>query len=200
MPMFDNLYVAQSLIEKAIEGTDIVLKPCEGYYDFQTKDLDNSLTSFYIKEDGYFFWEKIEYEWVEPDPSSDKKWNFGYQKQIGDPELTEDKRSSYIDFYDFFYTEKERVFVTFTAHVKNGKLAEEIKIKNIERDDLEEEAIKHKKNRAEWNIICSRWEWKLATFIFSFKNKMRKIVYPLKKGLEDLEYYLREKAKRDTSL
>ena len=37
MGMFDTILVARSLIEKAVEGTDIVLESCEGYHKFKKK-------------------------------------------------------------------------------------------------------------------------------------------------------------------
>jgi hypothetical protein len=62
MGMFDSVYVAKSLIDNLIKDTDVLLESFEGYYDFQTKDLDNFLTAFYIENDGSFVWEKREYK------------------------------------------------------------------------------------------------------------------------------------------
>ena len=71
--MYDSILVAQSLIEKAVEGTDIILHPFNGYCDFQTKDLDNYLTTFFIQADDSFVWEKREYTYKEPEFTSNRK-------------------------------------------------------------------------------------------------------------------------------
>jgi len=194
--MYDNFYVAKSLIEKAIEGTDIVPEFFNGYFSFQTKDLDNSLTNFYIKEDGSFSWEKQEYKYKESAPDSNKKWNFGFLETVGKPELILDQRNAYIDFYDFYHTNEERIFVTFTAHVKDGKLAEEIKLKSAERTNLEEESIRYKKQREEWNRITSTWQWRLATFSFDLRNNLRRLFLPITNKLDKFESSLREEAKK----
>ena len=196
MGMFDSIYVAHTLIKKAIKKTkaDIQLEEFNGYCSFQTKDLDNCLTNFYIKEDGSFCWEKQEYVRDE----TNCLWSS--MKPIGAPEYISDTRTAYIDFYDFYHTDTERVFVTFTAHVKKGKLAEPIVIKNIEKTDLEEEGIKHKKSREEWNKVTSKWQWKLATFIHDMRFRIQRSLYPLTNKFDLLDSYLRKEARKGTSL
>lgn len=195
--MFDSTFVAKELLDPVIAGatTKLELEVVNGYYSFQTKDLDNCLTNFYIREDGSFCWEKQEYT---HSVSGDRAWSSA--EPVGDPEYIVDTRTAYLDFYDFFHTDHERVYVTFTAHVKKGKLAEPIKIKDIEITNLEEEAIKHKKAREEWNKVTSTWQWRLATCIYDAKLKVRRLFYPLTKKLDDLDSYLRKEAKKDTSL
>lgn len=198
--MYDNLLVAQSLIEEATKDTDIVLKPYNGYCDFQTKDLDNFLTTFFIQADGSFVWEKREYKYKEPEFNSTRKWNFGSLEPVGEPELVIDTRSSYISFYDFYNTDEERIFVTFLAHVTNGRLAEPIIIESVERVNLKEEAEKHKKIREHREKTEDTWEWQLATFISQLRWKITRFFQPFNRRLDSIEKNLRDKAKGEKKL
>lgn len=206
MGMFDTFYVARSLIEKAIENTDIVLEYSDGYCSFQTKDLDNCLLSFYLREDSSFVVEKQEYEYTKYDVPFDisKKtyWsNTSLQvTPVGEPQMITDNRSCYINFYEMYYTETERVFVTFTAHVKDGRLFEDIKLKEVDRTNLEEEAIRTKKQGEQWQQIKSSWQWRLATFIYDARYRIRRFFYPISRQLDNLDSYLRKQAKADYPL
>jgi hypothetical protein len=198
--MYDSLLLAQSLIEEATKNTDIVIKPYNGYCDFQTKDLDNSLTTFFIQADGSFVWEKREYTYKEPEFTSTKNWNFGTLESVGEPEIVVDTRSAYISFYDIYTTDEERIFVTFKAHVNNGKLVEPITIESIERTNLKEEAEKHKKAREQRNKTEATWEWQLATFLNKIRWKTTRFFYPLTRTLDTLEKTLRDKAKQKSEV
>ena len=198
--MYDSILVAQSLIEKAVQGTDIILHPFNGYCDFQTKDLDNSLTTFFIQADGSFVWEKREYTYKEPEFTSNRKWNYGSLETVGEPEIVVDTRSAYISFYDFYNTTEERLFVTFKAHVKNGKLVEPITIESIERTNLKEEAEKTKKIREQWNKTEDTWEWWLAQIISEARWKVTRFLNPFKRRLDDIEKNLRDKAKQKNGI
>ena len=200
MGMFDTILVAQSLIEKAVEGTDIVLPSFDGYVDFQTKDLDNFLTTFFIEADGTFVWEKREYKYVEPDFTSTKKWNFGNLESVSDPVLIEDTRTAYISFYDFYNTDEERIFVTFKAHIKNGKLAEPIVIESVERTNLKKESEENKKIREKWNKTEDTWQWQLAMFISEVRWKVYRFFVPFTRRLDTIEKNLRDQAKAQNDL
>lgn len=193
--MFDTVFVSQSLLEKAIKDTDITLEYNEGYCDFQTKDLDNSLAYYYIDADGNFFWKKQEFKWVEKDPASDSKWDFGHMEPVGEAQMIEDTRTAYIDFYDVYSTDKERIFITFTAHVKCGKLVESLVIKNIERNDLKVEAVEHKIIKEKWNKVEATWQWRVASFISNIKWKLSKLFRPITHRIDKLEINLRQKAR-----
>lgn len=194
--MYDSLLVAESLLSELVKNNNIGLKSFNGYYDFQTKDLDNFLTTFFIQEDESFVWEKREYTYVEPEFTSTKKWNFGGTlKQVSEPELIEDTRTAYIEFYDIYTTEEERCFITFKAHVKNGKLAEPISLVSIERTNLKEEAEKLKKSREQWSKVEATWEWQLASFISDVRWKVHRFFVPFTRRLDTLEKDLRDKAR-----
>ena len=194
--MFDTVLVASSLIDEAVKGTDLNFEPCNGYCDFQTKDLDNLLTTFFIEADRTFYWEKREYEYEPPVQTVNKHSTFGSMKLVGEPQKIEDTRTAYIEFYDFYNTKEERIFVAFIAHVKNGKLVEPISIKSIERTNLAEEAIRHKESGEKWDRVRSSWQWKLASFIFEARWKLVKLFRPLTSSIDKLENDLRNKAKQ----
>lgn len=192
--MFDSIYVAKSLIDALIKDTDVLLESFKGYYDFQTKDLDNFLTAFYIEGDGSFVWEKREYK--EAEKKQDNPLRYAPLELVGEPQKIEDTRTTYIDFYDVYSTEEERVFVTFTAHVKCGKLAEPISIKSVERTNLKEEREKNKPQHEKWDKVRSSWQWNAACFISNVKWKISRFFYPLSKLIIDIEQNLRSKAKK----
>ena len=199
--MYDSLIIDQSLIAKAVESTDIVLEPFKGYHNFQTKDLDNFLTTFFIQEDDSFVWEKREYTYVEPEFTSTRKWNYGGTlKEVSEPVLIEDTRTAYIEFYDSFATEEERLFVTFKAHVKNGKLAEPITLLSVERTNLKKEAEEFKKAREKWNKTEDTWQWQLATFISNCRWKVQRFFNPFSRKLDTIEKNLRDQAKAQNDL
>ena len=199
--MFDTVLVAESLLQEAVKDTDIVLDTFEGYCNFQTKDLDNFLTTFFIQADGTFVWEKREYTYVEPEFTSTKKWNYGGTlKEVSEPVLVEDTRTAYIEFYDAFNTEEERLFVTFKAHVKNGKLAEPIALVSVERANLKKEAEEFKKSREQWNRVEATWEWQLASFISEVRWKVHRLFVPFTRRLDAIEKDLRDKARAMNNL
>lgn len=192
--MYDTIFVAKALIDQALADEEINIETFEGYYDFQTKDLDSFLSSFYIEEDGSFLYKEQKYKHVSPDPSSDKKWNFGHLVPDGPSKMIEDTRTSYIEFYDLCSTETERIFVTFTAHVKGGRLAEPIILKSVERTNLAEEREKHKIIQRQRDRVMSTWQWKLASFISSARWKTQRFFNPLMRRLDKLEINLRAQA------
>jgi hypothetical protein len=198
MGMFDTVLVAKSLLDKVIDDTDIVLQAdSDGYYDFQTKDLDNSMTIFFLEEDGSFVWKKLNQEYIPPTEEEKRKsgFHFGHWKELSPPEKIEDTRTTYIEFYDLYNTETERVFVTFLAHVKNGKLVEPISIKEVEKKNLEEEAIESKKWQIKWDNIRATWEWQIADLIQNLRWKISKIFNPFVRGIDNFENKLRKSAK-----
>lgn len=193
--MFDTVLVAKNLIDEALKDTDIILESSDGYYDFQTKDLDNILSCFYIEENGSFLLKKQEFKWIEPDLNKKGKWNFGHMEPYGDPEMIEDTRTCYIDFYDFYNSEEERIFITFKAHVKCGKLQEPISILSIERVNLKEESIKHKEIEEKWEKIRKDKRWIIGCAIRDFRYKISRFFYPLIRSIDKFQEDLLRKAR-----
>lgn len=200
MGMFDVIHAHESLIYPLISqyGFELEMSKFKSYFHFQTKDLDNSLTNFYIEKDGSFVWEKLNQEWIPPVETDIKKkgFNFGEWKELAPPEKIEDARITYIEFYDLFNFQEERIFITFLAHVKNGKLVEPISIKSIERTNLEQESKETKIHQEKWKNIRSTWQWKTASFLQNIRWKIKRFFLPLFNSLDKLEKNLRKKAER----
>lgn len=195
MGMFDSIFVEQTVIEEIIKGNGLALECFDGYYSFQTKDLDKCLTDFYIERDGHFKWIKHEYEPVESYNADSKPWIKNGLVPTNKSEKINDTRTAYFNFYDFFVTDEERVFVTFTAHVKNGKLAEPIVLKEVEHTNLKEEYEAGKKSREQWLKTQATWEWQLAIFIFEMRWRIKKAFLPLFNFIDKVENNLRDKAR-----
>lgn len=198
--MFDTIHIHQSLIYSLVDqhGFELEMSKYKDYFHFQTKDLDNFLTNFYIEADGSFSWEKLHQEYIPPAEIDIKKkgFNFGEWKELAPPEKIEDTRTAYIEFYDLFNFQEDRIFITFLAHVKNGKLVEPITIKSIEKTNLEEEAIKSKIHQEKWKNVRETWEWKFCNFCREVKWKITKFLLPMSNCIDNLEKSLRKKAKK----
>jgi hypothetical protein len=197
MGMFDTINVNISLIREAIKDQDINFEPYEGYCDFQTKDLDNLMSVFFIESDGSFFLQKLHQEYIPPVETDIKKgrYNFGEWKEIAPPEKIEDTRTAYIDFYDFFNTQTERIFVTFTAHVKCGKLVEPISVKSIERSDLEQEAIQTKLFNEKWEKIRKDKRWIIGSAIREARYKISRFFSPITRSIDKFQSKLLDAAR-----
>lgn len=200
MGMYDHILAHESLIHPLIDeyGFELEMSKSKEYFDFQTKDLDNSLTCFFIDKDGSFYWEKLHQEYVEPteQEKKEKKFAFGHWKQIAPPEKIVDTRTTYIEFYDLFAFQDERIFITFLAHIKNGKLAEPISIKSIERTDLTKEKEELKIHREKWEKVRATWQWRLCDFCGKVKWKINKFFLPLLNYFDNLGKNLRKQAKK----
>ena len=88
MGMFDDLFIHESLIHPLVDeyGFELDMDKLNSYFQFQTKDLDNLMTSFFIEEDGSFVWEKINQEYNRSDIQNDKK---DYNYKIGNTPINE---------------------------------------------------------------------------------------------------------------
>ena len=199
MGMFDSILAHESLIYPLVSqyGFELPMSKDKEYFYFQTKDLDNFLTNFFIDADGSFSWEKRHQEYIEPTEEEKKKskFAFGHWKETAPIEKIEDTRTAYIEFYDVFNHEEERIFITFLAHVKKGKLVEPISIKSIERTDLKKEAEETKICQEKWKNVRGTWEWKLCDFYSKIKWKITRFFLPLSKGIDNIEKSLRKKAR-----
>jgi hypothetical protein len=193
MGMFDSLFVEPSLIDELVKDHQFY-KTDEGYYSFQTKDLDNALNNYYLEKDGTLFYERQEYELVE---EADRLKPFSpLFNPVGDPVKENTNVSCYIQFYDFYTTEDERLFYTFKAHIQNGKLVKPILIHEIEITDLKKEKQELEKQKKIWAIQESTWQFKVSKFIFDVKWRIRKFFYPIISRIDKLESELRNKSKQ----
>lgn len=196
--MFDTVLVHESLIREATKDTDILFESYEGYCDFQTKDLDNTLSTFYIEEDGGFYSLRLHRKYVPPPEKVEKgKFHFGDWVETAPPEKILDTRTTYIQFYDFYNTEQERIFVTFRAHVKCGKLVDPITVVSLERTDLKKEYANTKIFNEKWEKIRKDKRWILGSLIRDVRRKIYKIFNPITKFLDKIESNLLDSARHE---
>jgi hypothetical protein len=72
MGMFDTIFIEKSLplkgeAKKAFQGKNWK------EVDFQTKDLDETLSTYYIKKNGFLYHEKVDGDWVEDTTEETKR-------------------------------------------------------------------------------------------------------------------------------
>ena len=79
-------------------------------------------------------------------------------------------------------------------HVRDGKLAEPIKLKEITRECLEHERTTCASARKRWEATSSSWEWDLAVFVATIRSKVRRAFRPVTNKLDAFENYLRDRA------
>jgi len=168
MGMFDTLRVHKSLLSKLVEENKLELKYEEDYYDFQTKDLENLLELYFLEENKKLILLEQKYKLIPEEERSNKPFA-PYMEEDGEPVRVESTFTGYIQFYDFYDTDVERIFVTFRAHVVDGNLNEDIEVLNIERMDLRAQAEQAKEARKFWDAVHDTWQWQVLKYIRSVK-------------------------------
>ena len=197
MGMFDTINVKKNLIDNVLKEHNF--KNFEeynnyerDYYNFQTKNLDNCLQEYYLEEDGTFLLGVQEYEIAK----ITEKNKFPFMQPVGEVKKQPTTINSYIDFYDGYNTDHEYIWVTFSAHIEDGKLVKDITVKNIERTNLAEERCRNHKATLYWNAVKSTWQWKLTCLIDTIRFKFNSLfVHPITKTLDKVQKALIEKAK-----
>jgi hypothetical protein len=129
MGMFDNIYCERKLpltkeIKKAFPNTDWTKE------DFQTKDLDNTMTSYYIKKNGYLYTEKVEGEYVrtmseEEENKIRKQSKFCWPHKFVETsrELVKETITETINFYSYEDDDKGNTWdIEFDAEIVKGKV------------------------------------------------------------------------------
>lgn len=195
MGMFDTLRVHKSLLSKLVEENKLELKHEEDYYDFQTKDLENFLHLYFLEESKKLILLEQKYKLIPEEKRSNKPFA-PYMEEDGDPVRVESTFTGYVQFYDFYDTDVERIYVTFHAHIVNGNLNEDIAVLNIERMDLRAQAEQAKEARKFWDAVHDTWQWKVLKYIRSIKWFCWKHIGV---HFRNLEEYLDNKAREKAS-
>lgn len=201
MGMFDSVYVQKSILDPLIQDQEDIKKHLEicylnddenqPFYYFQTKDLENLLYSYYLK-DGQLLLQKETF--------LHKEWRVQFKDQLEkieeqklpqvEPELYKESITSCISFYDYFNTETDAISLEFKCVIVDGNL-DSIFLEKLERESLEAINLRHKKLREEHEKLEATWEMKLYNFLqkiewtlqkytrgyYKFKEKLRKQAY-----------------------
>ena len=129
MGMFDTIYCERKLpltkeIKKSFPNKDWTKE------DFQTKSLDNTLTSYYIKKNGYLYTEKVEGETVRTMTEAKEKKLKKQGKFCWPYKFVETSRESVkeiitetINFYSYEEDEEGNTWdIEFDAEIVKGKV------------------------------------------------------------------------------
>ena len=185
--MFDCIYVKQSLIDPLIDNEikSALQKGIEGdTYDFQTKDLENFLFCYSIKEDYKLYVEKHVIE-------QDETARFGIKRTIQEEEFC-NTITQYIEFYDALGDVGDnKIFITFKAHVINGVI-QSIVVHDIEKTPLDKLREEGKKNEIRWAKIRADKDFKLADSISRFIWKIEKFYNKIMRPIKTYEAKLRD--------
>lgn len=184
--MYDNFLVHKSVIDPLLEDQgnlkNFLEKHSErfsdfggeqDYYYFQTKDLENSLFSYYVKEDNFLY--------VERGGFLHAAWKFPFGEKEQEEKLEEPKKTEIVRenlttcvyFYDYFQTDKDSVELEFKAIFINGEL-DSICVEKLEKESLEIVEARNKKNQEDWNKIEATWQMKLFRFLQNIEFKVYK--------------------------
>lgn len=195
MGMYDEIKIKQNLsIPEDLKSLNINWKE----YNFQTKDLDNCLSEYFISEDGFLYEHIIEREYIpyteeEKKDKNHKSWNLW--KDIIE-KGSEDKK---IDFHGtlIFYTydqldEDTDFWIEFKSYFVYGKL-DKIELLDFKldkdrkvKDEKWKDAYKKLQNHP-WTIFRRyasylgwRWFWKkiinLLYLISTVSNNIRMFI------------------------
>jgi hypothetical protein len=181
MGMFDNFLVHKSIIDPLLKDQGNLCEFLEkhserfsefegerAYYYFQTKDLENALFSYYVKEDKFLYLEKGGYlhaAWKLPFEKEE-------QKQEKQPvQILRENLTTSVYFYDYFETDKDSVELEFKAIFIDGKL-DSIFVEKLEKESLEIVEARNKKNQENWAKIEATWEMKVFRFLQNIEFKL----------------------------
>lgn len=168
MGMFDTVLVHESLLRglfnKEANNKDVLdaLQDQDGYCDFQTKDLENALFTYKLKEDAKLYLERA-------------SW-FKDEEKISELKETLTHITSYVEFYTYFNTTKERIHLNLNMHIVEGKL-QEMHIDTVKREDLEIVELRAKKARLFWELRETFWEMKAFRLLQRIEWRVNKLWY-----------------------
>lgn len=203
--MFDTVYCERKLpltkeIKKAFPSTDWTKQ------DFQTKDIDNTMTSYHIKKNGYLYTEKVEGEYVrtmseEEEKKIRKQGKFCWPHKFIESSrtLVKEEITATINFYDYREDEEGNTWdIEFDAEFIRGKLkslklvkaeiistAEESKAREIKWQEHWAAIENHPWNRTKKilnKITFNRWT--------RFWSKVSKLLYKLQQKISALQIWV----------
>lgn len=167
MGLFDTVVVRRELLDPLLQDepeilADMQSRSTNDYYDFQTKDLDNALFTFYLENDKKFrvqryLWKEEEYDCTE----------------ISFYDIT-----TYVSFYDYLGTVGDNdVFITFKAHIVRGE-CQSLEIESIEKTPIKSIQTRHQELKHQEAFLN-------GLFCYRVSRRLRWVLY-------DLEHWLRK--------
>jgi hypothetical protein len=194
MGMFDTIFCKANLpLNDELKGLNLKWDEV----DFQTKDLDNSLATYSILEDGSLIEHVSKYEYIpfseeEKKSKDNKSWSVWKAVNLIEKYDKVINHHGAINFYTSLqYTEEKDIWVEFTAFFVYGNLdkIELFDVHQTESSSLcnkrieesirnEQKKFKYKLKRRLNRIIGWRWTWsKIANIIRKIINFLYKVEY-----------------------
>ncbi len=167
MGLYDNIIIDRESLANIDERVDKYLSLVEGSeIDFQTKDFECLLSTYYVK-DNQLFIKESETEWVE----SDDKIFGGYLNEISHS-LMKSNETATIYFYDSINGDSVDIWIEFKAVFIHGALSK-IELFKFEETSSKERIERHEKwlrELKEYNDYKKTLRGKIVIWC---KNKIR---------------------------
>lgn len=182
MGMFDTVLVKKKLLENVFPSDLLALWEDHdgGYFDFQTKDLDNILTTYYLEEDGKVYV---------------RKWNTETE-EYEEKNRPASELSQYVEFYTFEqYVGEENVWISFEAQISDG-VVREIRLKDLEREKIADVEARQRAHNERWEKIRSTLEWRVYDFLQETEWFFHRLFHPLRWRYNSFKLKLKEKAEK----
>ena len=205
MGMFDTVLCERKLpltkeIKKAFPNRDW------SKADFQTKDLDNTMTSYYIKKNGYLYTEKVEGEYVrtmseEEENKIRKQGKFCWPHKFVESSRTSVKEeiTTTINFYEYGDDEAGNTWdIEFDAVFVKGKLKSLELVKGEIVHTAEENKAREIKWQEHWAAIESH-PWNKTKKVLNkitfnrwtrFWSRVSKLLYKLQQKISALQLWI----------
>jgi hypothetical protein len=205
MGMFDNIFCERKLpltkeIKKAFPNKDWTKA------DFQTKDLDNTMTSYYIKKNGYLYTEKVEGEYVRTMTEEEEKKERKQSRFCWPYKFVESSRASVkeeitttINFYEYSDDEAGNTWdIEFDAVFVKGKLKSLELVKGEIISTAEENKARDVKWQEHWTAIEYHPWTKTKKFLNKitfnrwtrFWSKVSKLLYAFQQKISALQIWV----------
>jgi len=144
-----------------------------GSCGFQTKDLENCLSTYQIREDGSVWLKKVKNKYVPGNPDDDSLLGrLGHVEPISSKWVLVEHLPKTIEFYDYQQTRNGNYdyYIVYVATVVKGKV-KRVKIKTFEATENSSRKAREaiwEKEHEERAKFCNTWYYK---YILSYWNK-----------------------------
>jgi len=158
---------------------------------FQTKDMDNCLEEYIIKNDGELYIVKNEYKWVDDDNSFLK----GYCEVVSSEEVKAEYHGM-MNFYHYEHdlTKDDKHFtlsIDFLAKFVDNKLVD-LKVLEVEEKDITEYKLQTDKLFEERKRYCNKWYIKYifnTKYVLFFRKMLKNFIHKVFKLVERIYHF-----------
>lgn len=181
MGMFDWISIHESLLPSLPDLEKRNINPLK----FQTKNLDKSLSEYYLESNGELFVDEVEYDIIENKNAGKTGWNPPFHMEEKSRKKVKCNHTGEIIIYDVFYNDldednSELIWVDLKLTLSEGKLSMPIEIKKCDISKTESQRKKFKrleflnnKRNSDPIYILTRCGCDYISKIISFLNKIR---------------------------